>query len=110
LVLLNDPTYVESARALAQKVLLKGGRTDEERLTFAYRRVLGRKPSERESKIVLALLGRHLKQYRANKESVDGVLSVGQSPVAKDVDRPALAAWTSVARILLNLHETITRE
>ena len=59
---------------------------------------------------MLALLNRHLEQYRSDKEASDALLSVGQAPVEKDADRPALAAWTSVARILLNLHETITRE
>jgi hypothetical protein len=60
--------------------------------------------------VLLPLLVRHLKQYRSGKESADAILTVGQAPVGKDVDRPALAAWTSVTRVLLNLHETITRE
>jgi hypothetical protein len=110
LVLLNDPTYVEAARVLAEMVLLKGGRTDEERLHFAYRRVLGRRAESREAEVLLSLLGRHRKQYQGDKSSAELLLSIGQAPVSKDVDRLALAAWISVARVLLNLHETITRE
>jgi hypothetical protein len=109
LVLLNDPTYVEAARALAEKAL-RGGKTDQERLDFAYRRVQGRPAGRHESALLLPMLARHLKQYRADKEAADGLLMVGQSAVGKDVDRPTLAAWTSVTRVLLNLHETITRE
>ncbi len=110
LVLLNDPTYVEAARALAEKTLREGGTTDAERLDFAYRRVLGRMAESQEASVLLPLLARHLKQYRSDKESADAILTVGLAPAGKDVDRPGLAAWTSVARVLLNLHETITRE
>jgi hypothetical protein len=110
LVLLNDPTYVEAARALAEKVLRDGGKTDSDRLLFAYRRVLGRTPRAGEVEVLLPLLGRHLKHYQVDSAAADDLLTVGQAVAVKDVDRPALAAWTSVARVLLNLHETITRE
>jgi hypothetical protein len=110
LVLLNDPTYVEAARALAEKVLRQGGTSDEERLHFAYRQVLGRRASGAEASVLLPLLARHLKQYQSDRESAEALLTVGDLPAGKDVDRPALAAWTSIARVLLNLHETITRE
>ncbi len=110
LVLLNDPTYVEAARKLAEKALAEGGKTDGERLVFLYRRVLGRKPRAGEAEVLLPLLARHLKQYQGNRGAADDLLAVGQAAVAKDADRPTLAAWTSVARVLLNLHETITRE
>jgi hypothetical protein len=110
LVLLNDPTYVEAARKLAEKALLEGGKSDDDRLTFLYRRVLSRKPREQETRVLLPLLERHRKQYREDKADVDGLLSIGQAAVSKEVDRTELAAWTSVARVLLNLHETITRE
>jgi hypothetical protein len=110
LVLLNDPTYVEAARKLAEKVLAEGGKSDEARLIFAYRRVLGRSPHDGEAKVLLPLVARHLKEYREDASAAADLLSVGQSPIAKDMERPALAAWTSVARVLLNLHETITRE
>ena len=51
-----------------------------------------------------------MKQYRSDKEAAGIILGVGQAPVGKDVDRATLAAWISVTRVLLNLHETITRE
>jgi hypothetical protein len=110
LVLLNDPTYVESARVLAAKVLRDGGKHDEDRLAFAFRRVLGRKPRPAEGKLLLSLLEKHRQDYRTDKEAAEGLLAIGQTPVDKDADRRELAAWTSVGRVLLNLHETITRE
>jgi hypothetical protein len=109
-VLLNDPTYVEAARALAARVLAGGGKTDSARLEDAFRRVLARKPRPAEARVLTALLGRHLDQYRLDRKAADDLLGVGMSPPPKGLDRAELAAWTSVARVLLNLHETITRE
>jgi hypothetical protein len=110
LVLLNDPTYVESARVLAQRVLREGGTNDQARLRFAFRQVLQRDPRPAETKLLSALLRRHLTQYGSDRAAVNELLNVGFTPVAGDVDRQTLAAWTSAARVLLNLHETIMRE
>jgi mono/diheme cytochrome c family protein len=109
LVLLNDPTYVEAARALAERVLREGGRDVEGRLHFAYRQVLSRKARPEEVRLLTALHERHLKQYRADPKAAGEVLRVGDHPLPANADAAELAAWTSVARVLLNLHETITR-
>lgn len=109
LVLLNDPTYVESARALAERVLRDGGDGAGPRVQFAYRQVLCRKPSADEAKIVAALYEKHLKQFQAARKAAADFLTVGDWPVPQGMDAAELAAWTSVARVLLNLHETITR-
>ncbi len=108
LVLLNDPNYVEAARALAERVVRSGGDA-EGRVQFAYRQVLGRKAQPDEVKLLAALATKHLQEYRADKTAADALLSVGDRPVPKDLDAAELAAWTSAARVLLNLHETITR-
>jgi hypothetical protein len=110
LVLLNDPTYVEAARALAEKMLKEGGTDDQARLNYAFRNVLTRPARPQEVRLLKALVNRHLAQFKADPKSADAVLGVGFHPIKPDLDRPALAAWTSVARVLLNLHETITRE
>jgi hypothetical protein len=110
LVLLNDPTHVEAARALAERVLTHGGKDDEARLSYAYRQALQRAPRPAEAAVLKGLLARHLAQYRADKAAVDDLLKIGQAPVSAGVDRAELAAWTSLTRTLLNLHETITRD
>src|SRR5262249_7189530 len=110
LVLLNDPTYVEAARVLAGRLLEDRTRGDEDRIQDAYRRVLARRARPEELKLLLDLVRSHLQQYRDDPPSADALLSVGDAPASKDLDRPTLAAWTSLARVLLNLHETITRE
>ncbi|HZY88594.1 MAG TPA: DUF1553 domain-containing protein, partial [Gemmataceae bacterium] len=110
LVLLNDPTYVEAARALAERVLREGSASAEGRLHFAYRQVLSRHARPEEVKLLIALHERHLMQYKADPKAAAELLRVGQHPLPANADAAELAAWTSVARVLLNLHETITRD
>ena len=109
LALLNDPTYVEAARVLAARILKEGGADVPSRLDWAWRQALGRKPREDEVATARAVLEKHLAQYAQDPASANAVLHVGLAEPPKDVSPAELAAWTSVARILLNLHETITR-
>jgi hypothetical protein len=109
LVLLNDPTYVEAARALAERIVRNGGSGSETRIQFVYRQALCRKARAEEVKLLEALYQKHLAEYRADKQAAGAVLSVGDRPAPKDIDTAELAAWTSVARVILNLHETIMR-
>jgi hypothetical protein len=109
LVLLNDPTYVEAARVFAEHVIKEGGPSDAERVIWAFRRALSRDPKAEEMNVLTELLGKHRKEYAADKDAAKRATSAGEWPVAQDLDPVELAAWTSVARVLLNLHETITR-
>jgi hypothetical protein len=109
LVLLNDPTYVEAARVLAERMVREGSGGVEPRIQFAYRQALCRKAQPEEVRVLSALYDQHLQQYRSDKPAANALISVGDYPVAKDIDASELAAWTSVARVILNLHETITR-
>jgi hypothetical protein len=110
LVLLNDPTYVEAARALAERTLREGGKETSAQLRFVYRQVLGRQAEPGEVKLLAALYERHAAQFAADKAGVEALLGVGDRPMPKDLPLHEVAAWTSVARVVLNLHETITRE
>ncbi len=109
LVLLNDPTYVEAARGFAARVLQECDGSTAERIEWAWREALQREPSDEEQKIALDLLNRQLEVYRQAPESADQLLAVGLAATPETVDRVELAAWTHIARVLLNLHETITR-
>ncbi len=109
LVLLNDPTYVEAARALAGRVLSEGGNTTDARLAFLFERVLTRQPQPEEAALLAALLARHHREFAREKESAADFLAVGDLQSPASLDSAELAAWTSVCRVLLNLHETITR-
>lgn len=109
LALLNDPVYVEAARALAQRVLQKGGTTVADRLDYAFRVTLGRKPSEKERGILKAACEREFRRFAENREAANQLLHVGASRPPVQVDIAELAAWTMLANTLLNLDETITR-
>lgn len=110
LVLLNDPTYVEAARALAGQVLSEGGPDVGSKLRFAYQRTLLRDPTDDERKLLTELHRKHLEQFQASPSTAQQLQTIGELKPAAGQDAAELAAWTSVARVLLNLHETITRE
>ena len=82
LVLLNDPTYVEAARALAARILKEGGADVRSRLDWAWRQALGRKPREDEVVAARAVLEKHLAQYAQDPASAKAVLQVGLAPTA----------------------------
>ena len=109
LVLLNDPIFVEAARVLAERTLQEGGADTVSRLRFAYRQVLSRSPRPDEERILTDLLGRHQKEFTEDPIATNALLRVGEHKTPKDLSKMELAAWTSVARVILNLHETITR-
>ena len=109
LVLLNDPTYVEAARAFATRILRESGGSPQEGVTWAFQAALQRKPRQEELQTLLAVLEKNRSVYRADATAVEAVLKYGQAPVPASIDKVELAAWTHVARVLFNLHEFITR-
>jgi hypothetical protein len=109
LVLLNDPTYVEAARTFAERLLREGGDTALSRLEFAFRQALSRRPRADETRTLAALQKRHVAQYRADPAGAQALLRIGSRPPPHDLPADELAAWTSVTRVILNLHESITR-
>ncbi|HEY3965315.1 MAG TPA: PSD1 and planctomycete cytochrome C domain-containing protein [Planctomycetaceae bacterium] len=110
LVLLNDPTYVEAARAFAERIVREGGADTASRLEFAYREALSRPVRREEAKLLEALYARHLDGYKTDPKSAEDLLHVGARPLAASLNAPELAAWTSVARVIFNLHEVMTRD
>jgi hypothetical protein len=109
LVLLNDPTYVEAARVFAARILKEGGSDTPARLTWAWHQALQRAPREDEVQVATALLDKHKAQYAQDPQASEAILKVGFAPAPQDLAPAELAAWTSVARVILNLHETVTR-
>jgi len=109
LELLNDVTYVEAARHLAQLMLTEGGLTPAERVNYAFRRAVARPPTDAES----AVLVRALARYRQDFDSLDAaekLIRHGDSPVPPGLDPRDLAAYTTAASVILNLDETMTQE
>ncbi|RIK81230.1 MAG: hypothetical protein DCC68_09125 [Planctomycetota bacterium] len=109
LVLLNDPTFVEAARVLAVRVIEEGGATSGERIRFAWRTVLSRVPTDGETYVVGQLYRDHAAHFDANPDEAKRLLSEGLHPAPPIRQPTEIAAWTSVARTLLNLQEATTR-
>lgn len=109
LVLLNDPSQVDAARAFAALVLQKGGATIRERLDFAFRRALSRPVADEEVAVLEPLLHAHAQQYAAEPGAVAELLRGGEKSSAPAASAVEWSAWTSVTRTILNLHESVTR-
>jgi hypothetical protein len=109
LVLLNDPTYVEAARALAARALREAPADAASRARFLFREATARRATEAELAVLLELAQREMNHYRKLPAQAAKLISVGASKPA-GADPVELAAWTTVASTILNLDETITKE
>lgn len=107
LTLLNDPTFVEAARAMAARLLAYPSGTD--RLAEGFRLAMGRGIKATERPSLEKLIGEQTVYYKANPAEAAKLLKVGFSPTPAGVDPAELAAWTQACRVLLNSHEAITR-
>ena len=108
LVLMNDPVYVEAARALAQRVIKDGGTDAKARLALMWRLAVTRTASEQEQVILQKTLDQQLARYAQDAKAADAFTKVGDLPRPADANVPELAAWTAVANVVLNLNEAIT--
>jgi hypothetical protein len=108
LVLLNDPIFVESSRVFAAR-LLAGEADTAERLNRAFVAALSRPIRPAEAEVLSQLLEKHRAEYAADPASAAALLSIGESPLPEGADPVELAAWTSITRVLFNLHESVTR-
>lgn len=109
LVLMNDPVYVEAARALAARAWREAPTDPERRLVRAFRHVLGRVPAPEELAVLRSTYATELARFEKDPAAAKALLGVGESALPKDIPAPGLAAMTAVANVLLNLNETITR-
>jgi hypothetical protein len=110
LVLMNDPTYLEAARKLAERALKEGGDTDATRLTHVFRLCVARDPRASESTVLLKVLAQAKQNFVAVPQSAEKLLAVGDAPRDPKLDVSELAAWTTLANVVLSLDETITKE
>ena len=108
--LMNDVTYVEAARRLAERMMTEGGRTPAERIAFAWRLATAhRTPPDAEAILVDGFQG-HLERYRADRGAALELISQGESPRDETLDVAELASYTLVANLILNFDGTITKE
>ncbi len=109
LVLMNDPTYLEAARKLAERMMTDGGASPAARIAFAFRLATARMPSESEAAALVRLFEKQRARFTAAPEHAAALLAIGESPRNEKLDAAELAAWASVASTILNLDETVTK-
>jgi hypothetical protein len=110
LLTLNDATYVEAARALAERVLLEAGPSPEARIERAFRLVLARQPSPAEMKVLLASHARIVREFASDRAAAERHLNVGESKRSESLDLIEHAAFTVLGEAILNLDEALTKE
>jgi hypothetical protein len=113
LTALNETVFVECARALGKRALAKGGKTDADRLTYAFRLCVARKPSADELKVLTGLLDKHRKRFESGEADAIEVATGEKKSKTKPPAGSTMSDWAAyalVARVLLNLDETITKE
>lgn len=109
LATMNDVTYVEASRALAERVMISES-TSIDRLRLAFRITTGRSPEQDELDLLQASFERTLDAYRSSPEDAVAFLSQGQHPLNPKLDSPEHAAYAAVCSLILNLDETLSKQ
>ena len=110
LTLMNDVTYVEAARRLAERMMTEGGKTPEDRIGYAYVLATAHRPPPAARTILVEGFARHLDRYRADRAAALALVSQGESARDETLDVTELASYTMVANLILNFDGTITKE
>ena len=108
--LMNDVTYVEASRVLAQRMMEEGGETPAERIAFAYKMVMARTPRSSEGEVLLQGFQHNLRDYRNDRGAALELVSQGEHPRNAALDVAELASYATVASLILNLDQAITKE
>jgi mono/diheme cytochrome c family protein len=109
LSLLNEVTFVEAARVLAQRMIATAA-TPEERIAWAFKRVTCRQPSSDEVQVLADGLAKRLAKFQQDAEASKKLISIGAAPADPNANASELAAYVVTANVLLNLDEVVTRE
>ncbi|MDQ3439045.1 MAG: DUF1553 domain-containing protein, partial [Planctomycetota bacterium] len=106
---MNDPTYVEAARMLAEHMMKDGGTDAAARLTYGFKRATCRPPTPKETEILTGALNDQLERYRKTPEAAAKLIAIGARARDPKLDAPELAAYTIAASVILNLDEMINK-
>jgi hypothetical protein len=108
--LMNDVTFLEASRKLAERMIREGGASPNQRLDYGYRLLLARSPRPKERAVLLRTLQQFQSSYNDDAMAASEFVSYGDSLRAPGVNADSLAAYTAVASLMLNLDETITKQ
>jgi hypothetical protein len=110
LIVMNDVTYVEAARVLAQRLLSETSLTPDERIARAFFLATSRQPKSEEHIVLSRALDHFRRRYQADRETAQKLAGAGEAPRDANLDVAELAAFTAVTSLILNLDETMTKE
>ena len=108
--LMNDPTYQEAARVLAQHLMQQVHGSPSDRIAEGFKQVTCRAPTPQELAILVKGFEKDLADFKKDPASAAKLIAVGDSPLDKQLDVPELAAYTVTTSVILNLDETVTRQ
>ncbi len=108
--LMNDVTFVEAARKMAERMMTEAGPTPAERVAYGYRLATARKPDAKRNEVLVNAYHHHLDNYETNRKAALGLVTQGESKRNEELDLAELASYTTVASLILNLDETITKQ
>jgi hypothetical protein len=108
--LMNDVTYLEAARMLAERMMKEGGSTAEDRIAFAFRLATAKPPSAEQTRIISESLHYALDRFQTRPDAATKYLSQGEHPRDPALDVEELAAYTSVASLIINMDEAVTKQ
>ena len=108
--LMNDVTYVEASRKLAERMMKEGGETVPERIAYGFELATSRLPRPGEDELLGGVYQKFLDSYRGHAQAAQELLSEGDSPRNELLDPVELASYASVASLILNLDEVVTKE
>ena len=109
LMLMNDPQFVEAARAFAERTIKEGGQTPEERITYIFEVATAREPKPSETALILETMQVHAEEMKANPEAAKELVAVGESKPDEKLDAVEVATWTMIANLILNLDEVLNK-
>ncbi|HUQ90707.1 MAG TPA: DUF1553 domain-containing protein [Bryobacteraceae bacterium] len=108
--LMNDVTYLEASRKMAERMMLEGGATPADRLAYGFKLATSRNPRGKETEVLLDSFRHQLDLYQTDRGAAAKLLSQGDSPSDSKLNASELAAYATVASLILNLDETITKQ
>jgi hypothetical protein len=108
LMLMNDPQFVEAARAFGQRIMKQSGSV-EERIGYAFEQATARQPTDMERGLLTKAYHSFLQTFKANPKAAEELIRVGESPPDISLEATQLAAWTMIGNTILNLDEVIMK-
>jgi hypothetical protein len=108
--LMNDVTFLEASRKLAERMMIEGGQNPDQRIPYGFRVLLARQPKPQEEAVLSKAFGDFEATYKHDPAGAEKFLSEGESPIRPGLDKPELAAYTAVASLIFNLDAAINKE